>query len=233
MADELEGAQGAQCCTIEVDFGQLSDLCAIMPRRLLVTGILVQWMRAHFTDVDNIENPLLHESLWTEDIATRGIAIDSALKYNPAMTEFRPGIFVKPGPWKIIRYGIADKKMFGTKMPPGHVTRYNSMCQGSHTLFCVAGESAEVEILATEVYKELMEFGESARKTFGFLRFAVTDVGEPAILEEATENFVVPVVVSYGAQDVWQICPPCCQELNAVRRNLWKTLDVEKTDTEG
>ncbi len=210
------GAQGPQCCSdIEIDFTRLSDLCTLMPQRLLVTGILIQWMREHFTCPSRIVNPLLHNALWNEDIAETGISIDSVFKYNPAVTEFRPGIFVKPGPWKVIRYGIDDRWMVGTRETQPtcdvHVrhTYYNSMCQGSHTLFCVAGESAEVEILANEVYKELLQFAPVVRRKFNFLRFVVTDMGEPAILEEATENFVVPIVVSYGAQDVWRIRPPC------------------------
>jgi len=194
-----------------------------MPRRLLVSGILVQWMRTHFTDPANIENPFLHANLWTEDIATTAISIDTVFRYNAAMTEFRPGIFIKPGPWKIVRYGIDDRKMVTT---PQNVKQYNTMCQGSHTLFCIDTEPAAVEILSTEVYRELMEFGPVARKVFNFLRFVVSDIGEPAILEEAAEHFVVPVVVSYGAQDVWQICSEC-QELSGLQQNLWKTLGLE------
>jgi hypothetical protein len=53
------------------------------------------------------------------------------------------------------------------------------------------------------------------------MRFQLSDVGEPSILEEATENFVVPVVVSYGAQDVWEVCPPGLQELNGFGPNFW------------
>jgi hypothetical protein len=197
-----------------------------MPRRLLVTGILVQWMRGHFTYPRNIENSFLKSVLWTPEDSTSAITIESAFKWDPSKVEARPAIIIKPGPWKIVRYGIDDRKMVGTKMqyPRTELTNYNAMCQGSHTLFCIAGESAEVEILASEVYHELMEFGPAARRVFNFLRFIVSDIGEPAVLEEATQNFVVPVVVSYGAQDVWRGCPPCCQEMEAVRRNLWQTL---------
>jgi hypothetical protein len=220
-----QGPQGPQCCNIEIDFSNLAELCTLMPRRLLVTGILIQWMRAHFTSSQNIENPLLREALWTDDIATTNITIDSVFKYNAAQTETRPGIFVKPGNWKVVRYGIDDRKMM--TFPCNDIKMYNTMYQGSHTLFCIAGESAEAEILASEVYRELVEFGPAARTFFNFLRFVVTDIGEPAILEEATENFVVPVVVSYGAQDVWQICPPHCIELEQTQQNLWRMLDIK------
>jgi hypothetical protein len=199
------GPQGPQGL-IEVDWSEIANLCAIMPRRLLVTGILVQWLRNHFTDANNIETPILRHDLWTPDIATTGITIDSVYKWQPSHTEARPGIFIKPGPWKVLRYGIDDRKMGGTRNCAG-CSQHNAMYQGSHTLFCIAGESAEVELLGAEVYRELMEFGPAARKVFGFLRFQVTDIGEPSILEEANQNFVVPIVVSYGAQDVWNLNP--------------------------
>jgi hypothetical protein len=224
-----QGPQGPQApCDIEVDFSLLSSLCNLVPRPLLITGILVQWMRLHFTEQANIENPFLHEALWTEDLETSGIVIDSVFKWNPAQTEKRPSIVVKRGPWKVLRYGIDDRKMVGAtpKSVGGACCKpcrcHNTMYQGSHTLFCIAGESAEVEILAAEVYRELVQFGPVAREVFNLLKFVVSDIGEPAILEEATENFVVPIVVSYGAQDVWQICMPSLQnKLKRIDPNFW------------
>lgn len=213
------GPQGPQGL-IEVDWSALSNLCTMMPRRLLVTGILVQWLRQHFTSANNIETPLLRQDLWTPEISTTKITIDTVYKWDPAHTEARPGVFIKPGPMKILRYGIDHRKMVGTWNQSGYAPQYNAMCQGSHTLFCIAGESAEAELLSTEVYRELLEFGPAARKVFGFLRFDVADIGEPSILEEATENFVVPVVVSWGAQDMWSICSTGLQEFNGLDPTL-------------
>jgi hypothetical protein len=92
--------------------------------------------------------------------------------------------------------------------------------QGSHTVFVIGGESAEVELLAGEVYREMVGFGPVVRQQFNFLRFVVTEIGEVSLLEEAAEHFVVPVVVSYGAQDTWQICPPSLQEMQEFGLNL-------------
>lgn len=200
MSFDSLGPQGPQ--DIQIDWTKLDELCKILPRPLLMSGMLIQWMRQHFADPSNIEASRLKSAIWTPDISTTGIVVDSVFRWNPAQTEARPGVFVKRGAWKILRYGLDDRKMVKANTC---CNTYNAMCQGSHTLFCIAGESAEVEILAAEVYRELMEFGPAARSFFNLLRFVVTDVGEPTILEEATENFVVPVVVSYGAQDVWTI----------------------------
>lgn len=212
---------GPQSEFVEVDFSDLSDLCGIMPRRLLTTGILIQWLRWHFTDPANIEDPALKEVLWSSAIETNSIVIDSVYKYDAAVVEQRPALFVKPGPWKILQYGIDNRKMGGFG-DLADVRHHNSFVQGSHTVFCIAGESAEVEHLANEVYHELLEFGPVARRMFNFLRFQVSDVGEPAILEEATENFVVPITIAYGAQDVWQIVGPGLAEGGNFDTRLWK-----------
>jgi hypothetical protein len=80
------------------------------------------------------------------------------------------------------------------------------MYQGGHTIFCIASESAEVEILAAEVYRELVQLGPVVRPFFNFLRFKVADIGEPSILEESKERFVVPITCAYAVQDVWVAC---------------------------
>lgn len=196
---------GPQGPLIKIDFTDLANLCCQMPQRLLVTGILVQWLQWHFTDPINIDNQFLQDDLWTNDITTTKIVIDSVYKYNPAETEERPGIFIAPGAWKILQRGIDNRKMM-TYGPQSDVPAiYNTYYQGSHTVFCIGGESAEVEILANEVYHELMEFAPIARKIFQFLRIVVSDVGEISILEEDKQHFVVPIVISYSGQDVWEI----------------------------
>ncbi len=195
---------GPQSCDTSVDFSTLSDLCEVMPQPLLMTGVFIQWMRMHFSEESRINLTMMKDYIWTSDIDTTELVVDSVFKFNPAQTEARPGLFIKRNPWQVLRLGIDNRKMPATNWE--HWPQYIQGYQGSHTIFCIGGESAEVELLATEVYRELVMSGPRARSTFNLLKFQVTEIGEPAILEEATENFVVPVVVSYAGQDVWQIC---------------------------
>ena len=60
-------------------------------------------------------------------------------------------------------------------------------------------------MLATEVQRELTGFGPVILKSLGLHRFQVTEVGAIAELEEATENFVVPVTVGYAYEQRWLI----------------------------
>lgn len=43
------------------------------------------------------------------------------------------------------------------------------------------------------------------RDHLGLLQFAVTEVGAIAEVEEATENFVVPITVGWAYQETWEL----------------------------
>jgi hypothetical protein len=69
----------------------------------------------------------------------------------------------------------------------------------------MGGSGAQAESLATEVRREMTEFGPAIRDTFCLLRFQVVEVGAISELEESTENFVVPVTVGWACQESWQL----------------------------
>lgn len=175
-----------------------------MPRPLIVQGMLLSWMQTHFSQPHYIEEPLLKtQALWNEDETLSSILIESVFRWKPSTTEQRMAVLLKRGPWKIIRRGIDDRKMGST--PPSGNPQYVTYIQGSHTLFCLSNAPAECEILATEVYREMVEFGPLFRSLFSLHRFVVTDVGELSIVEEARQNFVIPVTVAYAAEETWEI----------------------------
>lgn len=183
-----------------------SSLCELGPRPLVTTGLLRLWMTHHFANKDLLEgkNPNLLKSLWTADTKT-GIAIESVTKWKPELTEKRPGIMIKRHAWKRIRIGIGDRHMF--TWPIDGQESFTNLWQGSHTLFCITGggDGAETEILAAEVFRELNQFSEVFRQTLNLVRFEVAEVGELMMLEQARENFVVPVTVAYVYQEGWRV----------------------------
>jgi hypothetical protein len=189
----------------EIRFESLSSLLSLMPRPQLVTGMVVSWLQQHYSQAPNIEDPQLQQTLWAASIATTKLIIESVYRWQPSVTEGRPGIFIKRGPWRVVRLGIDDRKM--GFMPLSGNRHYLTVLQGSHTIFCIAGSPAEAEAVATETYRELMEFGPLFRRTFNFLKFQVIEVGEVSLVEEARENFVVPITIGYAAQEAWQIAP--------------------------
>jgi hypothetical protein len=194
----------------------INGLCELGPRPLVTTGWLRLWLTHHFGDASLIEGqePSLQKSLWTRDTKTTNIAIESVTRWVPELTEHRPGIIIKRNGWKRVRQGIADRLMF--TWPIDGQQSFTNFWQGSHTLFCITpgGDGAECELLAAEVYRELNQFGPIVREILNLVRFEVTEVGELLLLEQARENFVVPVTVSYAYQEGWRLL----QEAPKIRR---------------
>lgn len=185
------------------DASRVSQLCDQGNRLLITTGLLRLWLVGHFQQA-NLEDQdqTIQKMLWSPQ-ATSGILIESITRWRPEMTEKRPGVIIKRNGWKRLRLGIADR-MMGTVESTGQEV-YGNFWQGSHTLFCIAGNGAEAEKLATEVFRELNQFGPKFRLAVDLMRFEVTEVGELLLLEEGRQNFVVPIVVAYVSSEAWRV----------------------------
>ena len=68
-------------------------------------------------------------------------------------------------------------------------------------MFCIHGTGASVDILATEVQRELTGFSSIVRTFLGLEKFQVTEVGPISEVEEAREHYVVPVTVGWAYQE--------------------------------
>lgn len=167
----------------------------------VLTGFFCLWLREHFRTADRITEELLQHRLW-RDADDTGILIESVTRWRPSTTEKRPALVVKRNAQKVLRQGIADRMM---STSPEYAGSHVTFLTGSHTVFCVAGESGEAELLAYEVLDELIGFSALLRQPLGFLKLLVSEVGELGILEEASQNFVVPITVAYAYEHGWQL----------------------------
>ena len=179
-----------------------SELCSLLPRPLILTGLFRDILTRHFCSPLYIEEPDLRQLIWKDDPKTK-VLIESYWRWEPRTMEKRPAVILKRNAYKNQRIGIDDRHQptRGDRGNPHYATTW----LGSHSLFCIAGSGAQVELLATEVQRELTEFGPLIRERLQLLRFAVIEVGAIAELEESTENFVVPVNVGYAFQEQWMI----------------------------
>lgn len=180
-----------------------SALCSLLPRPLLLTGFFRDILMRHFAERDQIEAPELQQLIWQQGEQTN-ILIESIHRWVPELTERRPAVVIKRNAYTNRRRGIGDRQQLPSADTFGN-PHYATFWVGSHTLFCIGGSGAQAELLATEVQRELTEFGPVIRRTLNLHRFQVTEVGAIAELEEATENFVVPVTVGYAYEQVWSL----------------------------
>lgn len=181
-----------------------SNWCSIAPRPHLMTGFFREWFINHFSNSSNIEAKELRGKLWKAIPAT-DLVIESITQWRPDLTQKRPAIIIKRNDWQVQRISIGDE-LQGSIALTGY-REYSVLISGSHTFFCISGKGTEAEILAAEVYREMMQFGPIIRDELNLKRFALVSVGSLFELEESKENFGVPVTVSYVADENWRIVP--------------------------
>jgi len=179
-----------------------------------MTGIVVHILRQHFADERNFEQDTFRENpyeaipdtpwssyRWRPTDRT-GIKIESINKWRPKESNWSPALIVKRNKWAVQRRGINDM-MQGTLAADGF-DRYATFMSGSHTIFCVADEAGEAELLAQEVYTTLISFGPVIRRNLDLHQFLVMEVDSVMLMaEEATERFVVPVSIAYAHEVAW------------------------------
>lgn len=169
-------------------------------RPILITGLVLDLLRKHFTSPLNIEEPDLRTLVWQESVRT-GILIESIHRWRGDLVEKRPAIVVKKNARQNLRIGIED---YVGADELGNV-HFETYWLGTHTLFCIHESGAATEILATEVQRELTQFGPLFVKYMGLAKWQVVDVGDTAILEESRQSFVTPVNVAWAYSEKWSI----------------------------
>jgi hypothetical protein len=178
----------------------ISSLCSLGPRPHLMTGYLRHILGEHFANRENIEEPALQDLLWRAR-GVGNILIESVTRWKPQELALRPAVIVKRNDWEAERLFPDDR--YGST-PEGDPIFLNLM-HGSHTLFCIAKAGEEAEILAGEVLNEIAGFGHLIRRMLNLIRFVPMGFGQIFELEEATENYAVPVNVAYAHQNSWTI----------------------------
>lgn len=196
------------CQTTEVpprttqDQIRVSSLCEMGWRPIMITGLFRDMLARHFSEASLIEQADLRRYLWSDNERS-GILVESVHRYRGDLVGKRPAILIK-------RNAYASRKLFLNDFSGTNGRGEDShtvIWVGSHTLFCIHGTGASVEILATEVQRELTEFAPVVRQYLSLAQYAVTEVGAASMLEEATENFVIPITVAWAYQQRWKLQP--------------------------
>lgn len=181
----------------------LSSVAQLLDYPILLTGFFRDHFARHFAAETTVEQQSLQHLIWKDNERTR-IIIESIHRWEPRTTGLRPAILIKRNSYKNRRAGSGDRKQAPSADRQGNQS-FLTIWVGSHTLFCLGGTGAQAEALATEVRRELTEFGPQILRTFCLLRFQVVEVGAISELEESTENFVVPVTVGWACEESWHL----------------------------
>lgn len=191
---------------------RVSSLCSYGMRPHVMTGLLRQLLIGHFADANNIEEQLLRQKFeetgaWVKDengINNSGILIESITRWLPNDTDNRPAVLIKRNSWSWQKTGIGDRAGFDIA---SGATKYHGLWQGSHTLYCLAVNGLETELLAMEVVKFLQHFGPWIREQMSFMKFFINEVGGINEVQEVVEGYAVPITVAYVAEEAWELQP--------------------------
>lgn len=186
---------------------QVSHICSLGLRPQLMAASLIDLLRGHFAEQDNLENPMYrrHEPprdyVWRPDVADTGIVIDTFGHWNPKTSDFRPAVIVRRDDWMSERVGIGD-------VVQGYdaegVEFFEAFLVGSSTIFCLSREAAAAEVLGTEVYLFFRQFSDRIRQTLNLLRFVPAKLGTPVPVQgEGSENWMVPISLAYAGSERW------------------------------
>ena len=206
---------------VPLDGRPFKALCDSGFRPNKFTGIMLLWMAQHFSNTDRIVEPGIKDRVWNSDFEQSKIQILAVEDWKPQTTEQRPAILAKRNDLKFTRFGI-DNRLMGGGVPYDTRRIHVAGLQGSHTMFCIAGEGGEAEQLAAEVSQELMKFAPIVREWLNLLRVELVSIGKLSKLEEASENFVVPVDIAYAYLEQWELSPldvPLLTELKLFMSN--------------
>lgn len=192
----------------------VSALCSYGMRPHVMTGLLRQLLMGHFADPEHIEDGKVRQQIkdlnrWRPDegdlgLNAGGILIESITRWLPSSTDKRPSIIIKRNAWQWSKAAIGDKAE--RNLYTGKES-YFGFWQGTHTIYCMAGNGAETEFLATEVVKFLILFSPLIRAQMELKKFYVSEVGGVGEVQEVVQGYAVPVTVTYVAEENWSIQP--------------------------
>lgn len=180
-------------------------LCSIGLRAQLMTGFFREWLTRHFSDEMTIEAPSLRSMLWKQ-IDSSKLVIESATRWHPRKTEGRPAILIHRNDLNPAQKLSIANKLHGNIDLTG-AEHYAILEAGSHTLFCISPLGEEAEIIGGEVTRDLRQFSDKIREAMNLHRFEWAGTGSPKVLEEAKQNFVVPVTFAYVNEEHWSLIP--------------------------
>jgi hypothetical protein len=189
---------------------EVSSLCSTGLRPHILTGVVLRLLTRHFSTTRGIQDPRLQGYIWDDDPRTSKILIVPVWRWLTAGSEARPALVVKRNALRPRQLALADGQALvagidADRIPADHEAVAQIAVVGSHTIFAIATNPAEVELLSTEVWIRLIQYAQAIQTEFGFNRFRVAEIGALSKVEESSEKFVVPVTVAYTYVDAWSV----------------------------
>lgn len=207
----------------ENKFPTVSSLCSFGMRPYVMTGFLRRLLIQHYADPETIAETTIRTRFrgtgaWTATENT-GLYVESITRWRPELAESRPGLVIKRNAWKWERVTIGSQA--GAEYVEGQ-RWFHGFWHGSHTIFALADNPAEVELLANETVAMLLRYSPLIADEMELHRFIPVEIGVVQI-EESTKNYAVPMTFAYVAEENWilEVHAPRVKRIEFKRSDLF------------
>ncbi len=202
---------------------EVSALCSSGLPPLILTGLFLRMLQAHFSDADEIEHPSLKDNVWTQDKETSNILIRPAYDFDALDLMSRPAIMIRRQPVSTRILGM-NNRLQGGHIDPDGAESYETMHASGHIIFAMGRTGEEAEILGAEVWRHFMHFQPAIRKDLKLARFQVMELSEVGKVEEASEHWATAISVFTAYYERWTLI---------LEAPILKTLDIVANITAG
>lgn len=193
---------------VQVHMDQLQDLCQWGLSGSIVTGLLMQFFRNHFSTPTTIMAPTLKTYLWSSanNGVTSGLRIVNFTEFD-ANSGQQPSIVVKRGLQNSARKMMGDLNHSTLAQRDAGFNNYVRFIQGSHTLFVTGTTDGEAEDLGDEVFDSLTYMAPTFVTNLPFHDFEVVSKGELGVMDTLGNLLGIPIVVNYTYEYGWLVQP--------------------------
>jgi hypothetical protein len=173
-----------------------------------MNGAIIWVIRRHFSDSDRIVEPGLKDYIYNINPAVTNIIIDSYGRLNLKNIQQRPAIYCRRAIYEVHEHGISNKYLARNMGVNGENKvdsdpKYEILIKGANTVNCIGKTEAESELLATEVFLELIGFSPVLRRDLKLVKINVKSMGMTEKFEESDQHWVTPVSVKYSFGYSW------------------------------
>jgi len=202
-----------------------SSFCRKAPTPYQITGALIRLLQYHFSDSDNIVNPLLKRYIWsnnkdgcgfgpsseeeeaTQETSGSWILILPSHSSDGSSAQQLPAVLVKREPYLSMMQGMKGQAQPG--LNAGGVfegVANNTIIEGSHSLICKGATGGQAEALAEEVFYRMLHYNQVIKKDLRLGYFYPVQVGDVKDLKnESSTSFYVVVRLQWKLNHNWRL----------------------------
>lgn len=190
-----------------------SALCIIRPSPHIVTGLLLNLVRAHFSDPNNIVDPKMRGYTWVDDGEELEnpdiqalIQIEPSYMFNPSTLQQRPSILIERGNFGSQEFLINN----GPQMSPDRNGNLKGVTKtvklgGQHKIQACAENGMIADRLAEEVYFRMLEYKTVIKQDLNFSDFEVTVLNSLEKVPENQEHWKATVIIVWSFLYSWNV----------------------------